>query len=105
MDCGECGCPDLPDIAEDEVDNDSHDGDHLEIQLRRDLKVEPPGEIFRLVERHEDDGRAGRHCPGPHDDWNYLAVRAGPQISSYFTVGVERFPVRSSLGEDDRSDD
>ena len=64
------GGPDLPDVAEDEVDDDSDDGDHLEIQLRRDLKVEPPSEIFRLVERHEDDGGAGRHCPGPHDHCN-----------------------------------
>ena len=70
-----CGVPDLPDIAEDEVDNDSHDGDHLEIQLRGDFKIEPLGEIFRLVERHEDDGRAGRHCPGPHDDWKYFSLR------------------------------
>ena len=75
MDCGECGGPDLPDIAEDEVDNDSHDGDHLEIQLRRDLKIEPLGEIFRLVERHEDDGGAGGDSPGPHDDWNNFSVR------------------------------
>ena len=62
------GGPDLPDVAEDEVDDDSDDGDHLEIQLRRDLKVEPPREIFRLVERHEDDCGAGGHSPGAHDD-------------------------------------
>ena len=62
------GGPDLPDVAEDEVDDDSDDGDHLEVQLRRDLKVEPLREIFRLVERHEDDCRASGHCPGPHDD-------------------------------------
>ena len=68
MDCGDCGGPDLPDIAEDEVDNDSHDGDHLEIQLRGDFKIEPLGEIFRLVERHEDDGWAGGDGPGSHDD-------------------------------------
>ena len=67
------GGPDLPDVAEDEVDDDSDDGDHLEIQLRRDLEVEPPSEILRLVERHEDDCGAGRQSPGPHDDCNYIS--------------------------------
>ena len=57
----------LPNIAEDEVYNNSYHSDHLEIELRSDLEVESFSEILRLVERHEDDGGAGRDCPGPHD--------------------------------------
>ena len=73
--CGDSVGPDLPDVAEEEVDDDSDDGDHLEVELRRDFKIEPLGEIFRLVERHEDDGGAGGDSPGPHDNWNNFSVR------------------------------
>ena len=45
----------LPNITEDEVNNDSYHSNHLEIKLRSDLEIESFSEIFRLVERHEDD--------------------------------------------------
>lgn len=34
-----------------------------------------------------------------------LSDLAGLQLCRKFTVGIQRFPVRSSLGEDDGSDD
>ena len=57
----------LPNITEDEVNNDSYHSNYLELQVGGDLEVEPLGEVLGAVERHEDDGGTGSHGPGTHD--------------------------------------
>ena len=58
----------LPNITENEINNNAYHSDDAELDVRSDLEVQSGGEIFRAVERHEDDrGNAG-HRPGTHDD-------------------------------------
>jgi len=78
----------LPNITKYEVDYNSYYSDNLELYVRGNFEIESCCEVLRAVERHEDDGGTGQHCPGTHDH-----------------IGVQRFPIWCSFREHNCSDD
>ena len=58
----------LPNITENEINNNAYHSYDSELDVRSDLEVQSGGEVFRAVERHEDDSGDAGHRPGTHDD-------------------------------------
>ena len=58
----------LPNITENEINNNAYHSYDAELNVRSDLEVQSGGEVFRAVERHEDDSGYAGHRPGTHDD-------------------------------------
>ena len=64
----------LPNITENEINNNAYHSYDSELDVRSDLEVQSGGEVFRAVERHKDDSGNAGHRPGTHDDWRNMSM-------------------------------